>query len=1206
MTGAPSGATASASPVGLPERTAVLVVGGGPVGLVASLLLGQQGIDHVVVERRTGIQTAPAAHVVNARTFEILRSAGVDMDRVLAACRPAEEGAWVRWVTSLTGDELGRVPFELQDRLDELDGITPTPLRNLSQPRLEAILRDHVDAVAVGVEWVSATQDATGVTSTLRDVATGVTVDVRSDYVVAADGAGSRVRAASGITMEGPDVLQSFVMIHASADLRHLVGDRPATLYWTMDPGARGVFVAHDPGSTWVFMKDWDPDEEPFDSFTADRCERIFRAATGTDDLDLVIEHIRPWRMSCQVAARYDDGRIFLVGDAAHRFPPTGGLGLNTGVADVHNLVWKLAATQQGWAAGGLLATYDAERRPVARLNADKSLENAVRILEVVEACGVADDVEDTRAGFAAAVGTAEGRAAIARAAGAQAEHFDMLGLQLGFTYPPGTATVVDDGSAPVEVANPVRRYVPSTRPGGRLPHAWVDRGGRRVSTLDLVPPGRYLLLTSSPSWAAAGHRAAAGPVPLSVVHVGHDVTDPEGTWAAVSGTGADGAVLIRPDQHVAWRCVTRGRRSRRRAHRADGGDGRSRLSAGPGGRHRWSVRSAVRPVGGRAPEAYPRASACSANSNHRSSVASSSSWTVRSSAPNRVSSTWSAVATRASCSLSRWRPSRASSFSVARSCRPVEGPPAVDSAARAAGRRGGRGRRRPAGRRGQEVGEPGVQATGDRSHPVGADGDDGVDGPGQEGTVVAHHHQGPGPVVEEVLQDAEGVEVEVVGGLVEEQHVGLTGQDGEELQPAPLTPRQVGHPRVRQVAREPEPLHQGHVGEGSRAPVRPGHHLLHAGAAVELHAVLVVVAGHHGRTELDPARRRRPSAGEEVEERRLARSVGPHHAQPVTRADEQVDVVEHRGPGPVGEPGAVALDHLVAEPGHGDGQVETLRSGGLLRPLSDERPGRGHPRLGFAAPGLGPAPQPGELAPGQVAAGGLGRRRVLLALGLPQEVGLVPSLVHVGRTAVELEHPGRHPVEQVAVVAHDDQAPGVVDEPVLEPGDGPQVQVVGRLVQDEELTRLGQHPGERHPLGLAPRQRGDVGIDLATHAQPVEHGGRLPAVAHRLSDGTGRQVRGLAEEDGADPAAPPDDTGIRVEAAGEHPQQGGLAGAVDPDHAEPVPGGDGHREPGEEWTVGHRDAHVLEIDEHAHGPTVPPSRRGTDRGGWARGRRWG
>jgi 2,4-dichlorophenol 6-monooxygenase len=549
-------------PEAAPARCPVVIVGGGPVGLMASILLRRQGVESVVVERRTEVQSAPAAHVVNARTFEICRAAGIDMARIESACQPAGEGTWVRWVTSLTGEELGRVPFEGQHRLTELLEVTPTPLRNLSQHRFEPILEDHVGHLVRGTEWVGAVEDETGITSTVRRIATGETSRLRSRYLIGADGAGSAVRRSAGIEMRGPDQIQAFIMIHARADLRAVVGDRPATLYWVMDPDVRGAFVAHDRAGTWVYMQEWDPATDPFESYTVERCEAIFRRAAGIDGahrIPLAIENISSWRMTCQVADRYRHGRIFLAGDAAHRFPPSGGLGLNTGIADVHNLAWKLAALDAGWASVEILDSYETERRPVAETNAQKSLENALGLIEVWTALGATGDPDETRANVERVLGSETGRAGVRAAAEGQAEHFDMLGLHLGFAYPPGSGLVLDDGSTAPTPVNAVRDYLPSTSPGVRLPHAWVERDGERISTLDLAAPGTFTLLTASASWAAAGALVATGPVPLAVVMMGRDAFDPSGSWSVVSGIGATGALLIRPDQHVAWRAATAG-----------------------------------------------------------------------------------------------------------------------------------------------------------------------------------------------------------------------------------------------------------------------------------------------------------------------------------------------------------------------------------------------------------------------------------------------------------------------------------------------------------------------------------------------------------------------------------------------------------------------------------------------------------------------
>jgi len=517
--------------------TPVLVVGAGPVGMTAALLLSRLGIPSRIIERRTAPQSAPAAHVVNARTFEIFRAAGVDMQAIAAACQDPADAGQVLWVTTLAGQELGRLPYERQG--DDALAYTPTPLRNLSQHRLEPILLDQLRGfanidIAYGHEWEHAEQDSASVTSKIRDHVSGAVYEARSRWLIAADGAASPVRKLLGIEPIGPDRLQSFAMIHFEANLRALVGHRPGALYWTTAPEAAGIFVAHDIDSTWVYMKPWDPDSESATDYSPTVCADIVRRAMGTDAYPFAIRTIRMWTMTAQVAERYRERRVFLVGDSAHRFPPSGGLGLNTGVQDAHNLAWKIAAVEAGWAPDALLDTYEIERRPVAQHNADVSLQNAMRLGEVYKALATADATGDTV------------RAAIVN----QAEHFDMLGLQLGFIYALG-AIAGDRDEKPTHGTS-VRDYVPTAFPGARVPHAWVTRAGVRASTLDLFAYDRFTLVTgpAGQPWL----KAVAGPAPIDCVVIGRDVVDENGDWMALLGIDADGAVLVRPDQHVAWR----------------------------------------------------------------------------------------------------------------------------------------------------------------------------------------------------------------------------------------------------------------------------------------------------------------------------------------------------------------------------------------------------------------------------------------------------------------------------------------------------------------------------------------------------------------------------------------------------------------------------------------------------------------------------
>lgn len=535
------------------DETTVLVVGAGPVGLTASILLSRCGIRNVVLDRREGPHRAPQAHVVNPRSLEIFRQVGIDSDMLRACATRREDAGFVRWMTRLDGIELGALPYERQG--DENLLFTPTPLLNLSQHILEPILLERARSESAATvryewQWESLEDDGKGVTSRGRDLVTGEAFEVRSRYVLAADGASSPVRRALGIEMVGPDRLQSFVMIHFEANLRALVRERPAILYWLLDPGAPGALVAHDIEKTWVLMHPFDPDLEKEESYTEKRCAELVSAAIGPAQR-FEVRNTSIWRMTAQIAKGYRSGRTFLVGDSAHRFPPSGGMGMNTGIQDAHNLVWKIAGVENGWAKPSLLESYEEERRPVAQNNSDQSLVNAFKMLELAVALGISNDLEVSRASFRATLENPASRAALVRGIEDQQEHFDMFGLQLGFRYASGA--LVPDGRSDPPNANPVRDFVPALRTGSRLSHAFVAQDGRRVSTLDLAGYDACTLVCGRDGLAWERALANTGGVPVRCVIEGRDFEDGERNWKRVREIGPMGAILLRPDQHVAW-----------------------------------------------------------------------------------------------------------------------------------------------------------------------------------------------------------------------------------------------------------------------------------------------------------------------------------------------------------------------------------------------------------------------------------------------------------------------------------------------------------------------------------------------------------------------------------------------------------------------------------------------------------------------------
>jgi 2-polyprenyl-6-methoxyphenol hydroxylase-like FAD-dependent oxidoreductase len=505
----------------------VLIVGGGPVGLTASILLARHGVRSLLVEQHPGTATHPKAHAINARTMEMYRQAGLDA-AIREAGLPPERARFIVWARTLAGEELERrVPWRARA---ESQAVSPVRSCLCAQDYLEPVLcgfaeRADGSEVRFRTELSGFAQDATGVTATLVERATGAEYPVRAQYVIAADGAQSRIRSALGVSMIGkPDVYES-VNVLLEADLRPWTEHRPSALYFIEQPTLKATFLTTNGIDRWGFLVNSlsayglrAPD------FTAERTLEIARAAIGVPDVPVTILGIAPWTASAHVAESYRHGRIFLAGDAAHEMPPTGGFGMNTGVQDVQNLAWKLAAVLQGWAAPALLDTYDAERRPVGRTITEQSLMNSISM----------GRLGDQATGFA------------------RPEYLNEQGMIFGASYDSG-AVVPDGTSAPV-VANPVTDYVPSARPGARAPHAWLERSGERVSTIDLVGR-RFALLASGEEWAKPGHGARV--LSITTVGDGWELRDPGGQWHATYGLERGGAVLVRPDGHVAWRCPT-------------------------------------------------------------------------------------------------------------------------------------------------------------------------------------------------------------------------------------------------------------------------------------------------------------------------------------------------------------------------------------------------------------------------------------------------------------------------------------------------------------------------------------------------------------------------------------------------------------------------------------------------------------------------
>ena len=564
------------------ERVPVLIVGGGGAGLTASMLLARQGVDHLLVSARPGTSDLPKAHVLNQRAMEILEDCGV-AGEIAERSTPAHQMAATAYYAGFAGPEedSGRRIARLEswgagDQNEAWRAASAWRQLNLPQIRLEPILKAGAERLSPGRirfnhELLELVQESDGVTALVRDNGTGESYSVHCDYLLGADG-GRRVAGLIGVEYEGLGVVTETATLHVSADFSRWARDPDVLIRWILCPetGTMVVMVPMGPERWGPYSEEWVihlnyPADDPR-AQSDEKVEADVRKATGLLDAEMKLHRITRWSVDAVMASAFSVGRVFLLGDAAHRHPPTGGLGLTSAIHDAHNLCWKIAAVLHDDAAPELLDTYEPERRSADERNAQRSLENAVNQFAIVADAGVShehtpeENWANLRRLWSGRPEDAEHRSRVLRRIRMQSMEFNELNVEFGYAY--GSAAVVPDGSPPPDPVDEVRVYEPSTRPGAPLPHAWIDdEDGRRRGIKDLVRPGRFLLIAGEDgeAWSEAARELAGDGLPLDAVRIGHidgDLYDPRCMWARRREIGAEGAILVRPDRFVAWRSL--------------------------------------------------------------------------------------------------------------------------------------------------------------------------------------------------------------------------------------------------------------------------------------------------------------------------------------------------------------------------------------------------------------------------------------------------------------------------------------------------------------------------------------------------------------------------------------------------------------------------------------------------------------------------
>lgn len=553
-------------------ETDVLIVGSGPAGASAAALLSSYSISNIVVTKHKWLADTPRAHIISQRTMEIFSELDI-IDNIMGYAVPNQYIGNSVICQTLAGKEIGRIKSwgAAPGRVSEYLLNSPFEICDIPQNYVEPILIEKAAAngsiIKFSTEFMSFRQDNSGVISIIEDGISGEIYQIKSKYLIGADGGRSLIARSARLPFSGRMGLAGSINIVFKADLTRFVAHRPSALFWMLNPEARvgglsvGLLRMVRPWHEWLCVWSYDI-SLPAPRIDEEKAREIIGKIIGEDIDDISIKSISTWTVNDSCAKEYSNGKVFCVGDAVHRHPPNNGLGSNTSIQDSYNLAWKLAYVIKGWACEKILATYSGERAPVGKEivgRANRSLSETKELLSVFY-----DRTDENALDIEIIRGNAEenkaARSALASKILQKNNEFNFLGIESNICYQ-SDLTVSDhkvNSLSENGLKNIYSLFHSKICLGSRFPHVWLLNKGKEVSSLSLIGRGVFSLITgvSGGSWIEAAKKwSFAKEIPLSLYQVSaqDEIQDIYFDLANRCGFYEDSAVLIRPDGYVAW-----------------------------------------------------------------------------------------------------------------------------------------------------------------------------------------------------------------------------------------------------------------------------------------------------------------------------------------------------------------------------------------------------------------------------------------------------------------------------------------------------------------------------------------------------------------------------------------------------------------------------------------------------------------------------